>query len=180
LIKANDSIALYVVVSERQVSFRKKLMVDFHSPIYKAKRYDNVVAPRAKTQEAHNEAARKFAKAFAASRGGVTLSSKEIGVSQPTLTNFLSGKNGAGLKMLTGLAKAAGVSVQDVIGGRVVFTAKGPSPADDAIRRLEGIISPETADYLRKTKREPAWTIAEYIEDAIRFDRAQRARKKKK
>lgn len=93
-----------------------------------------------------NEAARAFTRRLIAERfgGHQTKAAAAFGVEQGTLSAFLSGSSGAGMQTLHGIARAAGVSVEVVIGEE-----KAPppppqrTPLDVAIEFLGPQITPE-------------------------------------
>lgn len=93
-----------------------------------------------------NEAARAFTRTLIAERfgGHQTQAAKAFGVEQGSLSTFLSGKIGAGVQLLHGIARAAGVPVEVVIGESPAPAAPPPrTPLDVAIEFMGPQITPE-------------------------------------
>jgi transcriptional regulator with XRE-family HTH domain len=93
-----------------------------------------------------NEAARAFVRQLVAERfgGHQTQAAKAFGVEQGSLSTFLAGKIGAGMQLLHGVARVAGVSVDVVIGEATMPPPPPPRTAlDVAIEFMGPQITPE-------------------------------------
>lgn len=104
-----------------------------------------------------NAAARKFVEVLVKRDfgGNTSVAAKAIGISQSLLYEFLAGTRGAGMKLLDGVSRLSGESI-DVIVGRPGAAAAAQKPAPDltnlevAIRFLGDRIPAEAVDRVRK------------------------------
>ncbi len=87
--------------------------------------------------------------------GNVSAFAKALGVSGPAISDVVHGKRGIGMKILRGLARVSGVSVDELVTGRPSAALAGyatlashpewPKAHGDALRRL-GKYRPELAE----------------------------------
>jgi hypothetical protein len=114
-----------------------------------------------------NDAARKFIKEVVKSDfdNNTSRAAKALHISQSMLYEFLEGKRGAGMKLLSGVAAYRGVSV-DVVIGRA-----GGSDGFTGGRRLppELISVLEASEYLPETKAQLG-LYASFVHDALPQD----------
>lgn len=83
--------------------------------------------------DAQNERFRAAARTLVEREGSATAAAKLLGVSQPTLSNFLNGRTGAGVQLAQALARALGVGDEFVSGH-----ARVGDPARPVLRNRPG------------------------------------------
>lgn len=76
--------------------------------------------------------------------GDQTVAANALGVSQPTLSNFLSGERGTGPKMLAGIAKVDPAAAASILAGVAVPAAGGPkspqiAPGSERVVELDAL-----------------------------------------
>lgn len=87
-----------------------------------------------------NANARAFCRALLFSRfdGNISLAARALRVSQPHVSSFLLGRVGAGMKLLDGMARVTGASVDTILGYRepaaLLVAPTPPMPVDRAPR----------------------------------------------
>jgi hypothetical protein len=111
---------------------------------------------RKSLDEQRNEAARDYIRAIVEQdfKGNVSAAAVEFDVKQPTLSNFLNGKSGAGISLLDGVASYRNVSL-DVVLGRA---------KDEGANRNKRLVM-ETPEF----ERAPA-PVREAFESVHRFE----------
>jgi transcriptional regulator with XRE-family HTH domain len=111
--------------------------------------------PRGKSfSPEQNERIRDAARQLLSGSDNRTALAAELGVSQPSLSNFLNGKTGAGPQLATAIASHLGVSLSSLIG------ETGPGGSDDEKpinANLPGYLEAEAE--AKRISGLPAWTF---------------------
>jgi hypothetical protein len=121
--------------------------------------------------------------------GKALLAARAFGISQPSLSNFLAGKTGAGVRLLTAFSRYARVTLDDMIRGNIGISSAGKRsasagprdlPIRQAVEKLRGVVLPEALSYLEKTANDGAevLTVAEWMEDGLAYHRQLQRRKR--
>ncbi len=97
-----------------------------------------MAASRKSLDDERNEAVRAVVSAHVKERfdGNQTDAARAYGVKQPTLNDFLNRRSGAGVALLVGFARAAGVSLDSMLG-------LAPASGDAMPNRTRVMLSPE-------------------------------------
>jgi transcriptional regulator with XRE-family HTH domain len=114
--------------------------------------------------------------------GKAVVAARTFGISQPSLSNFLAGKTGAGIRLLISFAHYAGISLDELIQGRIGTKKSLGSepPIRQAIEKLRGVVAADALSYLEKTAKAGAevLTVAEWLEDGLAYHRKLKGRKR--
>lgn len=113
--------------------------------------------PSKSLSPARNDAARRFAKAIVERDfdDNKSRAAQALGVSQSMLSSFLLGDRGIGMKLLDGLVRYTGKTVEDVLGEERPATSSAQRTAlDVALEYLGGTIGPEAVAIYRAETRD--------------------------
>lgn len=128
--------------------------------------------------EQQNDNVRRIARELLQSKpfeGNESAMAGGIGFSQSGLHSFLAGTVGAGMGLLTALARYTSTPVDELLRGnrKTNFTDDLIPARSEALQRLDGVIAPEVAKAIkeRQFKGAEQLTVADWIADALEDDK---------